>query len=290
MGAMIKNLSDSDSDHQTIKYMVNRAMRGGHISSNCVLDIFRFIVTQMPSGQDILRIASYKGDVRLVSVLLKAGANPDQQDDKRGATPLLCASKEGHLDVVKLLLDHVIDPDLPEKNHGLTPLMAASHYGHTEIAQVLLRSGANKDRASKYLFTALHIACDDGHVGVVEVLLKAGVDTERITSTGYLPLTIAVEKGYVQIVKLLLEAGADRTKINIDSMPHVSVEIKGLFESVVPLCSSSSSWLVSRRSGWVGPALGPCHLSAEIRKKLVAELVDENDEKIQRMSRKYRKK
>ena len=49
-------------------------------------------------------MANQEGHTDIVSLLLKANANPDLHSDD-GVTPLYMASQEGHADIVDLLLE-----------------------------------------------------------------------------------------------------------------------------------------------------------------------------------------
>ena len=201
----------------------------------------------------LLLTASYNGLVDMVDVLLDIGVDPEQADENN-MTPLFVASQNGHDKVVKRLLDHGVNVDCPELISVSTPLFAASHNGHDDVVKLLLEAGAQKNWVSKTGVTVLYAACHQAHPRVVETLLKAGADKELALDAGCLPLAVAVEKGHTQIVKLLLEAGADRTKVDISDV-RIKAEIKALlFQSVIPSVSI-------RKTYFIGPILGPCHLS-----------------------------
>ncbi|PIK43551.1 KN motif and ankyrin repeat domain-containing protein 1 [Apostichopus japonicus] len=55
------------------------------------------------AGQTALMLAVSRGKVRMVQLLLQAGADVNVQDED-GSTALMCASEHGHLDIVKLLI------------------------------------------------------------------------------------------------------------------------------------------------------------------------------------------
>ena len=56
-----------------------------------------------------------------------------------GATPLYIASQEGHMDAVTLLLKANADPNIQD-DKGATPLYLASQNGHTETVALLLKA------------------------------------------------------------------------------------------------------------------------------------------------------
>ena len=67
-----------------------------------------------------LYMAIHKGHADIVSLPLKANANPNHHSYD-GVTPLYIASQNGHTDIVSLLLKASANPNLP-KDNGTTPL------------------------------------------------------------------------------------------------------------------------------------------------------------------------
>ena len=62
--------------------------------------------------------------------------------DISGWTPLCMASYKGHLQIVELLLVDGAAIDKPN-NYGYTPVSIASSWGHLEVVKVLLNHNAN---------------------------------------------------------------------------------------------------------------------------------------------------
>ena len=71
-------------------------------------------------GQSPLFIASTKGNLEIVHLLLEAGAEKDEVSDS-GASPLFMACKNNHLKVVQLLLKVKADTNKARRD-GATPL------------------------------------------------------------------------------------------------------------------------------------------------------------------------
>lgn len=90
--------------------------------------------------QPPLVIASIKGHLDIVSVLLACGAEVDQTDDT-GHTSLIHASKIGHLDIVMELISGGADPRAKSKKGFRTPLQKAKKYKHNEIVKFLEANG-----------------------------------------------------------------------------------------------------------------------------------------------------
>ncbi|XP_063286037.1 BRCA1-associated RING domain protein 1 [Pelobates fuscus] len=94
-------------------------------------------------GETMLHLASIKGDLQEVGVLLKNGANPNVKDNA-GWTPLHEACNHGHTKVVELLLKHHVLVNTAGYQND-TPLHDASKNGHLAIVQLLLSHGSSPD-------------------------------------------------------------------------------------------------------------------------------------------------
>ncbi len=146
--------------------------------------------------------------VRLIRILLDAGANPNLQlklfppyrslRDDRGAdglltvgtTPLLRAAKAGDVDAMRLLLAHGANPGLPNVR-GITPLMAAAGIGSTTI-----------DTRGRYKTEAQAVAA-------VTQLLDHGAEVNQRDSNGQTALFGAATWGWNDVVRTLAARDAD---------------------------------------------------------------------------------
>jgi uncharacterized protein len=86
-------------------------------------------------GNTPLKIATVRGDVDAVRVLLGAGADVDAivEDD---CTALLYAAAFDHPEIVRVLLDHGASLDTRNSLSGDTPAEAAQRRGLTEVLKV----------------------------------------------------------------------------------------------------------------------------------------------------------
>jgi ankyrin repeat protein len=66
--------------------------------------------------------------------------------ESSGRTPLYVASDKGHLEVVRVLLDHGADVNTPAAYAG-SALFAACCNGHVEVVRILLEHGAAPNQA-----------------------------------------------------------------------------------------------------------------------------------------------
>jgi len=82
-----------------------------------------------PYGRNALTLAAQAGHLKIVELLLRAGAWVDPFEDyDRFMTPLMYAARAGHGEVVECLLAHGADPTL----HGGAGGMTAEHFARVE--------------------------------------------------------------------------------------------------------------------------------------------------------------
>ena len=160
-------------------------------------------------GQTPLHIASNKGHLKIVNLLLQAHADPNVRDID-GATPLYSASLQGHIAIVRQLLEAHADPNIPtSQDQGRTPLYAATTKKYVQVVEQLLQAKANPNTQNKDGTTPLGIACHLGQIEIVKLLLLAKADPNIPNYNGRTPLYIASGKGYSHVVQKLLQAQAD---------------------------------------------------------------------------------
>ncbi len=187
-------------------------------------------------GRTALMEAALWGQTEVVSLLLKAGANPNMVDKsqlrdcelaynfdipKGGNTALMNAVTKGHVKVVTLLLEAGADPNIKTLD-GTPPLMNAAQFksrNDVEIVSILLSCKADpnikRDKRNIVTFrpqadwTVLMYATDIGHTEVVKLLLEAGAHPNIQDDDSLAALKIAANKGHTEIVRLLLKAGAN---------------------------------------------------------------------------------
>jgi ankyrin repeat protein len=160
--------------------------------------------------------------LKMIELLLKAGANPNAQlklfppfrqiGADRGAdllltigtTPLLRAAKAGDVDAMKLLLAHGAKVDLAN-SLGVTPLMAAAGLRSNEI-----------DTRGKYVTEKEAIAA-------IDLLVASGADVNAIDNSGQSALYGAAYWGWNDVIKCLAGHRAD---LGIkDARGHTAVDV-----------------------------------------------------------------
>lgn len=177
------------------------------------------IDSQNRSGKTALMLASSKGHVEIVDMLLSTSADVNIRDNK-GNTALHHAIMKHHWNVVQILLGHPnIDVDL-QNCRGLTPLHCAAMYrGHGH-----------------------------GHE-IIQQLTDHGADIAKTDRNGQLPLHYAVRiQPNPETVRLLLEHGIAAKKEDKGLWNTLSCAASSVGRSVSRLCSSVHSKDSSARS------------------------------------------
>jgi ankyrin repeat protein len=127
------------------------------------------------TGANSLIYAANNGHYKCVKLLLKAGININDIDEKNGSTALIYAARYNHKRVIRLLLKEAdIDVNIADKD-GFTALLYASKNGHKWIVHKLLHNGADKDHKTGNIFqkhNALSLAHKCGHNDVVKIINK----------------------------------------------------------------------------------------------------------------------
>ena len=127
--------------------------------------------------------ASGKGNVEIVEILIKNGANVNHLG-WRGHTALENASSQGHDRIVKTLIENGAEVNYVAEN-GATPLMVAAGKGHETVVRTLIENGANvyfvSDKEPTKGATALSIARLSNQQEIVKILKAAG-DEPKVAS------------------------------------------------------------------------------------------------------------
>jgi ankyrin repeat protein len=152
-----------------------------------------------------LHMASRRGHVDAVSLLIDHGANMNMTDDGR-CSPLCRAFGGRHLDVMRLLLERGASMDM-RCNAGL-PIHYASRAGRADVIRLFLQHNADVNAINNKNYTPLHWASEMGYADVAQILLEYGADINAVSDNGS-PLYLASSNGRLEIVRLLLERGAE---------------------------------------------------------------------------------
>ena len=192
-------------------------------------------------GMSPLHRACCNGNLSMVLLLIKLGANPQQPDDNHN-TPLFLAALHDKTEVVSALLSEFhCDPN-DRCMYFMTPLHAACDNRNLSLVHTLLEHGADVNMKNSRYYTALsfaigtcaydvvlallvvttckydsttryvgdqtllHIACSIGHLNLARILIKVyGADPNTPDGDDNTALSVAVEKRELAVVKMLLK-------------------------------------------------------------------------------------
>ncbi len=170
------------------------------------------INVQNASGLCALHIATQKGLIDMVLLLLEHGANPNI---KVGLTddPVGTSTREN-----VPFLSTVWVQDMLTELKGLadrTALHIATHNGYLQIAALLLQQGAFVDIQDSGGCTPLHWACISGNMDCVHLLINQGASINIQDLAQSTPLHEAVRHKHLSVVKILLDKGANPELLDI---------------------------------------------------------------------------
>ncbi|XP_044024706.1 ankyrin repeat and SOCS box protein 2-like [Siniperca chuatsi] len=166
------------------------------------------LMEQNGEGWIALHEAAYYGQLKCVSILIRAHPDSVNRCTLKNQTALLLAASRGNVSCVDFLLKHGADPNLANKDQE-TPLFAACEHANKAIADLLLRFGAQVNRLCIQGGSALHESCRHGQLELCRMLLEAGANLHTKNIYGIQPFFTAAQHGHVDVLHLLANKGAD---------------------------------------------------------------------------------
>lgn len=161
--------------------VVEAAMQGRRDTVRTLLKDGADVNAAQGDGMTALHWAAMKNDVELAQMLVYAGANVRATTRLGGYTPLLLAAKHGGAPLVSVLLKAGADPKAATST-GTTPLMLAATSGDAEAVTALLDAGAEVDaKESAMGQTSLMFATAFNRLEAMKVLLARGADLKLTT-------------------------------------------------------------------------------------------------------------
>ncbi|MBA8755949.1 hypothetical protein HCR15_02235 [Wolbachia pipientis] len=153
------------------------------------------------NNQTPLCVASCKGNLYVLKLLLSRNAKVNVQDDSR-KTPLHYAAREGHSDVAELLLGRGTMIDA-EDRFGMAPLHYAAYHNRKNMVSFLIKQDAKIEAMDKEAKTPLHYAAGEGHLDVAQLLLECDAIIDAKDCYDRDPLYYADSYNKLDVVRLL---------------------------------------------------------------------------------------
>lgn len=172
-----------------------------------ILDPYLYCINSR-SSSSALKWAVLQGVESTVRKSIEKGAEIEWKN-LWGRGLLTLATQRGHIEIIRLLLQTgKVDVDLKDIE-GRTPLSWAAECGNEGVMKLLLQTGrVDVDLKDNQGRTPLSRAAEYGNEGVVKLLLLTGrVDIDSRDGEGRTPLSWAAEFSQNAMVKLLLETG-----------------------------------------------------------------------------------
>ncbi len=216
---------------------LNYAAKHGHAAVCSLLIFFKMD----PNRGSPLATAAYRGHPDICTLLLKAGADVNLDNDTN--TPLMLAAAAGQLACCKVLCEHGADLSLRNQQgkSALEYVLSSKIYNFDRIPVLnfLIEQGAPMSAGTVASMVLMAIKADHldvlqrlaelkkldvnqalpgqgmplvaaaahGRTGIVSLLLENGAHLS-VGHTGFLALSHAIVNGNVDVVRLLLAAGA----------------------------------------------------------------------------------
>ncbi|XP_071115151.1 uncharacterized protein [Haliotis cracherodii] len=203
-----------------------------------------------PEGDTPLIASSVTGNINILDLLMKHGANPNATN-RWNSTPLHYLCARGHLKGVQMMIPKIEDINKighnentalheaarhqsdrsqacvqlliesnaeinVKNNRGATPLHEAVMSSNGETVKYLLEAGAYPHSEDNSKTSPLMSASLSGSFDIVEVLLNRKADIMKQDVYGYTALHLASKAGHKDVVRILLQRGADMNMLNKD--------------------------------------------------------------------------
>ena len=174
----------------------------------------------LSDGSSLLSSSVSLRSLPIMQALLKAKANPNQEDDE-GTTPLQLAAQKNFADEIKALIEGKANPDIQFQEDGFTALHMAAQGNNVDAVKALIEGKANPhiQLDEKHGFTALHVAVNKNNFDAVKALINRKADLNSKFDHLGSALVIASSEGYLEIAKVLIENKADINCISQNASP-----------------------------------------------------------------------
>ena len=209
----------------------------GRNSLHIAIEHFSPLFDQAPSPENL----------QLIRYLLELGIDVNTQNGS-GDSALILASKKGIVPFVEILIAFGAATDISNYS-GLSPLMLAAEGKHLEVVQILIFAGADVNAVDEGGVSVLVRAAGDGGTETVEFLAASGADVNAVDNNGNTALMAAVvgrqwlnEAARIETVNALLHAGADPNTANPGGSTPLSQAQQNKHSELAQILMSSGAY------------------------------------------------
>jgi ankyrin repeat protein len=139
-------------------------------------------------------------NVPLVATLINSGVGIETEDVDY--TPLIQAFIHGNREIISLLIKAGVNPNEQDKD-GYAPLHFAVLYDADEFVSSLIAAGADVNKQNVHGYTPLHYAVLNSNKKIVEILLDAQANPHSMDWEVKSPLALAKADKDLEIIALL---------------------------------------------------------------------------------------
>ncbi len=162
-------------------------------------------VEEIVSAEDLLFKAIEEENVQEVETLLQKGAKVEKKNED-GNTPLHVAAYKGNVDIIEILLKFGANPHERNYRDGKKcPLHYAVIQGNIKAARVLLKSTNELYCRAENSASSLHLAARDGNISMITSLCKNGARIYYQDTYGHTPVYWAAQYGKEEALEFFLE-------------------------------------------------------------------------------------
>ncbi len=174
-----------------------------------------------------LIVAAKRGDLHLVKLLVKRGANLGNINEL-----LVEASEIGSLKLTKFWLEK--GADINHKIGGWSSLTYALNYDYKKIAKFLVKNGVDVNMLDDENLSPLAHALETENLNIAALMIKKGANVNTlIDNENNTPLIFASE--YFKLAKLLIQSGADVNTVNDKNDSALDIAIRNDEKEIVQL-------------------------------------------------------
>jgi ankyrin repeat protein len=220
-----------------------------------------------------LHIAARNGNVRIVSLLIEAGAQVNVYNEKK-ETPLQLAAESGNVKVGQILISHGADVN-EHRDTTSEPMLIAIENENVDFAKLLLQNGVdiqssrraylnyaakyNKPESIKWLArgynineedhshkTVLFEAVENGSLEAARMLIDLGANVNAMDASKREPLYFAVNNGNTEMARLLIEKGAKINNVSEGGETAKRIAVKQGNLEMIELLFSTDNFNINR--------------------------------------------